>query len=315
MTHPSFVFAGTPAFAARHLAALLDAGLRPMAVLTAPDKPAGRGRQLTASPVKDVAEAANLPVWQPTSLKAPDLQASLASLKPDLLVVVAYGFLLPKAVLDIPRLGCWNVHTSLLPRWRGASPIQTAIRAGDTESGVTLMQLNEGMDTGDILIQSACPITSDMTAGDLHDRLVELGCDVLVNALPKAEAVNQKATPQDDALSTIAPKLTKAMAKLQWTLPASELVQHIHAYNPTPVAHCEYDGTIIRLLSATAEASPDPSQAPGTLLACDKSGFLVQAGEGAIRLTQWQLPGKKPQPLATCYKQPPFGLTVGCRFS
>ncbi|WP_163558278.1 methionyl-tRNA formyltransferase [Halomonas sp. NO4] len=295
------IFAGTPDFAAASLAALLDSHHRVVAVYTQPDRPAGRGRQLTASPVKRLAARHALPVRQPTTLKSPEVQAELAALEADVMVVVAYGLILPKAVLDTPRLGCLNVHASLLPRWRGAAPIQRAIEAGDTESGVTIMQMDEGLDTGDMLLTRRTPITATTTGGDLHDTLARLGAEALVEALDALAAGELAATPQPEAGVTYAAKLSKAEAELDFCEPAEPLAARIRAFNPWPVAWCALDDARLRLLMAAASARRDDEapQTPGTLLASDGEALRIAcgpAGDEVLRVTRAQLPGGKPLP-------------------
>src|SRR5690606_5561398 len=231
------VFAGTPEFAAAHLQALLDAKLNIVAVYTQPDRPAGRGQKLTPSAVKKLALQHGLPVYQPQPLRAPEAQAELAALEADLLVVVAYGLILPQAVLDLPRLGCINSHASLLPRWRGAAPIQRAIEAGDDETGVTVMQMEAGLDTGPMLLKSRTPIGVDDTGGSLHDRLAEIGPVAVLQAIEGLAAGTLEAEVQDDSLATYAHKLSKAEARIDWARPARELALMIRAFNPWPLAH------------------------------------------------------------------------------
>ena len=226
------VFAGTPDFAAAHLQALLQAGLNIVAVYSQPDRPAGRGHKLTPSAVKQLAVQHELPVYQPQTLRAPEAQAELAALQPDLLVVVAYGLILPQAVLDIPRLGCINSHASLLPRWRGAAPIQRAIEAGDAETGVTVMQMEAGLDTGPMLLKTQTPILPEDTGGSLHDRLAELGPPAVLQAIAGLAAGTLQGEVQDDSLATYAHKLGKADARIDWSRPASELALMIRAFNP-----------------------------------------------------------------------------------
>lgn len=288
----NIVFAGTPEFAAAHLRALLQSPHRVLAVYTQPDRPAGRGKHLQASPVKQLALDAGLPVEQPHSLKDPETQAALRQYRADLIVVVAYGLLLPKLVLDIPRLGCVNVHASLLPRWRGAAPIQRAIAAGDQETGVTIMQMDVGLDTGAMLMKRSCPITPRDTAQSLHDRLSDLGPSALLETL--AQFTSGRVTPieQDHSLATYAHKLNKDEGKLDWSQSAFLLDTLIRAYNPFPIAHTLSQGETLRI----HEAAPEPHRheaAPGTLLAADKALLVACGGNTALRLEQVQLPGKK----------------------
>ena len=296
------IFAGTPDFAAESLAALLASRHRVIAVYTQPDRPAGRGRKLTASPVKRLALEHELPVYQPESLKAPEAQAELAALEADLMVVVAYGLILPRAVLEIPRLGCLNVHASLLPRWRGAAPIQRAIEAGDAESGVTIMQMDEGLDTGDMLLMRRTPITTATTGGELHDSLAALGGEAVVEALDALAAEDLPATPQPEAGVTYAAKLSKAEAELDFRDPADRLAARIRAFNPWPVAWCAFGDDRLRLLMAETDdlAAGEAPTTPGTLLDHDGEALRIACGpEGCdvLRVTRAQLPGGKALPV------------------
>jgi methionyl-tRNA formyltransferase len=286
------VFAGTPDFAATHLAALLDNGHQVLAVYSQPDRPAGRGKKLVASPVKQLAVQRGLPVYQPITLKDADAQAELAALVPDLMIVVAYGLLLPQAVLDIPRLGCINVHASLLPRWRGAAPIQRAIEAGDKESGVCVMQMEAGLDTGPVLARLACPVLATDTGGSLHDRLAELGSRVLLPTLAQLATGTATAEKQDDALATYAHKLGKEEARLDFSRPAVELWQQIRAFNPFPVSWCQLpDGDRLRVWQAECDQAEHNKMA-GTVISVDASGLRVACGKGALVLTELQLPNR-----------------------
>ena len=295
MSAPRLVFAGTPEFAARHLEALLDAGLLPVAVYTQPDRPAGRGKKLTPSPVKIVAQRAGIPVLQPDSLKSGEAQAELAALEPDLMIVVAYGLILPQAILDTPRWGCINVHASLLPRWRGAAPIQRAIEAGDEETGITIMQMEAGLDTGPMLASSTLNIEPDMTGGALHDALALAGPPLLLEVLGEMPGCLAAAETQDDSLATYAAKLDKAEAQLDWTRPAGELARNIRAFNPFPVCWTTLDGERIKLWQAQPA---EGSGAPGCILEAGDEGLLVACGEAALLLTVMQLPGGKPLAVA-----------------
>lgn len=291
MTEPlRIVFAGTPEFAARHLQALLDAGHPVVGVYTQPDRPAGRGQKLMPSPVKQLASQHNIPLFQPSSLRDPMAQAELAALRPDLLLVVAYGLILPQAVLDIPRLGCINSHASLLPRWRGAAPIQRAIQAGDGESGVTLMQMEAGLDTGPMLCKVTTPISTEETAGSLHDRLAELGAQAMAAAIGPLVRGELRGEKQDDSLATYAHKLNKDEARIDWQQPATELDRQIRAFNPWPISHAQLNGETVKVLSAVPEQASGPA---GTILSANKDGLTVACGEGALRLTRLQMPGGK----------------------
>ena len=285
------VFAGTPEFAAQHLAALLAAGLPVVAVYTQPDRPAGRGHKLMPSAVKQLALQHGITVYQPQTLRDPQAQAELAALKADLLVVVAYGLILPQAVLDIPRLGCINSHASLLPRWRGAAPIQRAIEAGDQQSGVTVMRMEAGLDTGPMLLKVSTPISATDTGGSLHDRLAELGSAAVVEAVSQLAAGQLPGEAQDDSLATYAHKLNKDEARLDWSRPAVELERLIRAFNPWPLCHSSLNGEPLKVHAAQLG---DGHGQPGSILAADKNGLSVACGTGALRLTRLQLPGGKP---------------------
>ncbi|MCZ6829435.1 MAG: methionyl-tRNA formyltransferase [Gammaproteobacteria bacterium] len=287
------VFAGTPEFAASHLQALIDSQHQLLAVYTQPDRPAGRGKKLTASPVKYLAQAASIPVCQPASLKQAEAQAALAELKPDAIVVVAYGLILPQAVLDIPRYGCINMHASLLPRWRGAAPIQRAIEAGDTASGVTIMQMDAGLDTGPTLATSVLPITANMNAGQLHDALIEVGTASLVSVLDCLQDQLANASTQDDALACYAHKIEKPEAELDWCLEARTLHRKILAFNPFPVAWTQLQQQRLKVWTGEMVTTATPGRA-GEIIARDSSGITVACGEGSLRLTRLQLPGGKP---------------------
>jgi methionyl-tRNA formyltransferase len=292
------IFAGTPEFAASHLQALLDAGREIVAVYTQPDRPAGRGQKLMPSPVKQLALQHNIAVYQPQTLRDPAAQAELAALKPDLMVVVAYGLILPQVVLDTPRLGCINSHASLLPRWRGAAPIQRAIQAGDASSGVTVMQMEAGLDTGPMLLKVTTTITAEDTGGSLHDRLATLGSQAVVEAVSKLAAGELSGEVQDDSLATYAHKLNKEEARLDWSRPAVELERLVRAFNPWPICHSTLNGEPLKVLAAQLG---EGKGAPGTVLAADKIGLTVACGEGALRLTRLQLPGGKPLSFADLY--------------
>lgn len=292
MNKLKLIFAGTPDFAARHLAALLSSDHEVVAVYTQPDKPAGRGQKLTASPVKELALAHNLPVYQPASLRNEEAQAELASLGADLMVVVAYGLILPKTVLDTPRLGCINVHGSLLPRWRGAAPIQRAIWAGDAETGVTIMQMDVGLDTGAMIRKVSCPIAADETSTSLYDKLAELGPQALVDTVDVMAAGNTTAEPQDDALANYAQKLSKEEARIDWTMDAVAIERCIRAFNPWPISWCEVAGQTIKVWQAEV-IEHEHGQSAGTLLKADKQGIDIATGKGVLRLLTLQPPGKK----------------------
>lgn len=287
------VFAGTPEFAVPCVEACRASDAEVVAVYTQPDRPAGRGRKLTPSPVKQAALAAGIAVEQPESLKSVDAQQTLAAYRPDLLVVVAYGLILPRKVLAIPRLGCWNVHASMLPRWRGAAPIQRAILAGDNESGVDLMQMQAGLDTGPVLLQRRTPIARGDTGGSLHDRLSALGAEVLIEGLRRTLAGEVLvATPQPDEGVIYAHKLNKAEAKLDFNRPALELERQVRAFDPWPVAEGEIAGEPLRIWAAQA-IELDHHATPGSVLAARHEGIDLACGRGALRVTALQRAGGK----------------------
>lgn len=314
MTAPlNLIFAGTPEFAAIQLQALLGSRHRVIACYTQPDRPAGRGRKLTPSPVKALAQEHGIPVYQPVNFKNADDVAQLQALNADLMVVVAYGLILPKAVLDAPRLGCINVHASILPRWRGAAPIQRAIAAGDRETGVTLMQMDVGLDTGAMLLKVTTPISADDTGGSLHDRLAQIGAPALLETLEQLAAGAAKPQAQDNSLATYAHKLTKEEAKLDWTRSAADLHNLIRAFNPWPVTHTELDGDTIRVWKAERQTG-NHQAAPGTLLDVSRDGVTVATGDGLLRLTELQLPGGKCLPVAALLNSRADWLQAGKRF-
>ncbi|WP_252177750.1 methionyl-tRNA formyltransferase [Endozoicomonas sp. 4G] len=297
------VFAGTPDFASAHLKAVLDSQAvldgqhEIVAVYTQPDRPAGRGRKLKPSPVKELALQHDIPVFQPLSLKKEEAtRDQLAALKPDLMIVVAYGLILPKSVLAIPTYGCINVHGSILPRWRGAAPIQRAIAAGDKESGVTIMQMDEGLDTGDMLIKAHCPIHTTDTSSDLHDRLIEVGQPALIQAIDAIAKGTVTAEKQDDRYACYAHKMSKEEARIDWHQPAADLDCLVRAFNPWPVATTELEGNAIRVWEAELiEGTPD--EMPGTLIKADKSGLDIATAKGILRLTNVQLSGSRAMPV------------------
>lgn len=290
------IFAGTPEFAALHLKALLDTPHTVVGVYTQPDRPAGRGQKLIPSPVKQLAQQHGIPVFQPKTLRTPEAQTELAALEPDLMVVVAYGLILPQAVLDTPRLGCINSHASLLPRWRGAAPIERALEAGDYETGVTVMQMEAGLDTGPMLLKVTTPITSEDTGGSLHERLALLGAQALVQTVNSLETL--KPEPQQDNLATYAHKLSKEEATLDWTHPALELERRIRAFYPRLISHTLWQGETLKVHAAHLTTG---SGAPGQILAASKEGLSVACGEGALLITRVQLPGGKPLAFADLY--------------
>ena len=297
MAAPRLIFAGTPDFAVPSLRVLLDAGYTVVAVYTQPDRPAGRGRQLRASPIKTLAQAAGVPVYQPATLRDAAAQAALTALQPDLLIVAAYGLILPPAVLAIPRLDCINVHASLLPYWRGAAPIHQALKAGDAETGISLMRMEAGLDTGPVFAQAVVPIERGMTGGELHDALAMLGALTLRATLPELLAGRLTPEPQDDVLATYAAKLSKSDLELDWTRPALELERQVLAFNPHPVAQTWLEEYVLRIWRAVAEEEP-VAASPGTVLREEPSGVVVATGSGVLRLTEVQLPGGKPMSAA-----------------
>lgn len=304
------IFAGTPHFAASALDALLSSGHSLVAVLTQPDRPAGRGMQLTASPVKQLALQHGLPVLQPTTLKSAEVQQQLAAYQADVMVVAAYGLLLPTEVLQMPHHGCLNIHASLLPRWRGAAPIQRAILAGDSETGITIMQMDEGLDTGDMLSKIGCPISADDTAHTLHDKLAELGAGAIVEALQQLEHGNLERERQDDTLATYAAKLSKAEARIDWSKDAHQIDREVRAYNPFPVAFTSCRETPVKIWRASV--SDHAGGDPGTVLAVEKEGIVVACGQGALRLEVLQRPNAKALPAAQFIQG--FALRPGDRF-
>lgn len=289
------IFAGTPEFAAAALKALITAGHEIPLVLTQPDRPAGRGMKLKASPVKEVAQAHGLSVEQPENLKDAAARQPIAAAAADVMVVAAYGLILPQSVLDLPRLGCVNIHASLLPRWRGAAPIHRAIEAGDGETGITLMQMDKGLDTGAMLSRAALPILDTDTTGSLHDKLAALGAREIVTLLPRLAAGEVVAEKQDERLATYAKKIGKEDARLDWTLPAVSLDRRIRAFDPFPGAHAQFAGEAIKIWRARPVAA---SGLPGSVLAVDKEGLRVACGEGALEITQIQKPGGKRMDIA-----------------
>ncbi|MGQ0701346.1 MAG: methionyl-tRNA formyltransferase [Panacagrimonas sp.] len=307
------VFAGTPAFSVPALDALFDAGHDIVGVYTQPDRPAGRGQKLTPAAVAVRAQTLGLPVFKPERLRGVDAaQNELRALAPECMVVVAYGLILPQAVLDIPERGCINIHASLLPRWRGAAPIQRAVLAGDSETGVTIMRMDAGLDTGPMLLCESLPITPDVTAGELQERLSGLGARLIVEALHRLERDALPATVQPPEGATYASKLDKIEARLKWSLPAAELVRRVHGYNPMPGAWSELNGERIKLLRAAAYAGGASAGKPGLVVSNDETGLGVATGEGVLKILELQRPGGRPAsplsafggkaPLSACFR-------------
>ncbi|MDC7706426.1 methionyl-tRNA formyltransferase [Vogesella indigofera] len=282
------IFAGTPVFAAAALQALLDAGHDIALVLTQPDRPAGRGMKLKPSPVKELALKHGLRVEQPLTLKTPEAQALVAEVGAEVMVVAAYGLLLPKAVLEMPARGCLNIHASLLPRWRGAAPIQRAILAGDAETGITIMQMDVGLDTGDMLSIHPLTIAADDSAASLHDKLATLGADAIVATLAELDGCTPQPQPEEGV--TYAAKLSKDEARVDWTQPAADIARAIRAYNPAPGAHTLLGGEALKLWQAHAVAGTAPA---GEVLRADADGVVVGTGSGLLVLTQLQAAGGK----------------------
>ncbi len=297
------VFMGTPDFALATLQGLIDAGLHLVGAYTQPDRPKGRGKQLAPPPVKILAEKHGIPVFQPAKLRRPEAVEELRALEPDLIVVVAYGQILPQSVLDIPRLGCINVHASLLPRHRGAAPINKAIMDGDQETGITTMLMDAGLDTGDMLVKRTLAIGPDETAGELHDRLAALGRETMEETLRLLCEGSLRPEKQDDALSTYAPMLKKEDGLIDWTRDAQALHNQVRGLDPWPGAYTLLDGEVLRL----AQTRPEPgSGTPGTVMAADGTGVLIGCGTGLLRVGALQLPGRKRLPAADFLRGTPL---------
>lgn len=310
------IFAGTPLFAQLHLQALIDEGANIVAVYTQPDRPAGRGKKLQPSPVKSCAEAAGLRVLQPQTLKSEAAQAELRALQADIMIVVAYGLILPQSVLDTPRLGCINVHASLLPRWRGAAPIQRAIEAGDKNSGITIMKMEAGLDTGPMLAKAIIEISARQTGGELHDALAAVGPATLIKVLDDFPRQWAQAVEQNDKLANYAHKITKDDCLINWHLPASLLARKIRAFNPAPVCFSQLSDQRVKIWMAEAvdNATPVTPVTPGTIIQADRNGLIVACSEGALNVSRAQFPGGKPLAIVDLLNSRAKTLAPGQRF-
>lgn len=308
------VFAGTPEFASAHLQAVLDSEHEVIAVYSQPDRPAGRGQKLKPGPVKELALKYDIPVFQPKTLRNAEAQKELADLNADLMVVVAYGLILPQEVLDAPKFGCINVHGSILPRWRGAAPIQRAIEAGDKESGVTIMQMDAGLDTGDMLIKAFCPINDDDKASDLHDRLIEVGRPALTEAIDAISEGTIQPVKQNDDEANYAHKMTREEACLNWNKSAQQLVCQVRAFNPWPVTTTRMDELNIRVWEAEAVAE-NSDQEPGSLVKADKNGLDIACASGILRITKLQLAGSRAMGVQDLLNSKKELFPVGKQFS
>lgn len=309
------IFAGTPEFAKTALDRLVEEHFDVIAVYTAPDKPAGRGRHLHMSAVKTFATSHSIPIYQPTTLRDSIEQQKLRDLNPDIMVVAAYGLLLPKPVLSIPKYGCINIHASLLPRWRGAAPIQRAIMAGDEITGITIMQMDEGLDTGDILLQTPYQMDNDETSETLFNRLAQIGAQALFDALKTIEKNNAHPTPQKPELSCYATKISKAEALIDWGNSAAQLDRNIRAFNPWPVAYSYLDNELIRIWKATPiDNCQDMHMLPGTIVGTTQDAIQVLTGEGVLSLTELQFAGGKRLAVNAILHAKPEKFAVGKRW-
>lgn len=310
MSSLNIVFAGTPEFGVPCLDALIHSSHHLSAIYTQPDRPAGRGRKMQASAVKEWALAHDIPVYQPLNFKNPDAVAELAALKPDLMIVIAYGLILPQAVLDIPRLGCVNVHASLLPRWRGASPIQQAVLHGDTHSGVTIMQMDAGMDTGDMLVKVECPIADTDTAGNLHDNLARLSAAPLLETIDLLASGQARPESQEESLVTYAKKINKEDGCIDWNNAAVIIDRQIRAFYPWPIAYTVLGEEQLRVYKASV-VTLQSKAAPGTVVQLDKKGMLVATGEGGLLIEKIQFPSAKAVSVADWLNSGKTQLHVG----
>jgi methionyl-tRNA formyltransferase len=308
MHAPRLIFAGTPAFAVPSLRALIRSGQAPVAVYTQPDRPSGRGRKTRPSPVKTTALDAGIPVHQPPTLRDASAGAKLVALEADLMIVAAYGLILPQTALDAPRLGCVNIHASLLPRWRGAAPIQRAILAGDEATGICIMRMEAGLDTGPVFRCREVAIAADDTGGSLHDRLAAVGADLLLEVLPGILDGSLAPVPQDHARATYAKKLEKAEAAVDWSRDAPSIERQVRAFNPWPVAQTRLDGEVLRLW--LARALPGSGGPPGAVLHAGREGIDVATGDGLLRILSLQAPGKRPVDAAAFVNSRDLGGTI-----
>lgn len=307
-------FAGTPDFSATHLLAVLESSHEIIAVYTQPDRPSGRGKKLHASPVKEIAERYSIPVYQPISLRSDEQEKILLGLNPDLMAVVAYGLILPKPILQIPKYGCLNVHASLLPRWRGAAPIERALLAGDTESGVTVMQMDEGLDTGDILLREKVSIEESDSRVDLEQKLCVVGKRALVHALDNLLDIQSKAVKQEDSESTYARKLEKSEALIEWNNTAEQVSRQVRAGIGRYPAYSFIDGQRLRILDVAPLAISESRQ-PGNIVSVSKDSFTVSCSNSSIRVNAVQLPGKKPMAVRDVMNSRPTLFQSGSQFS
>lgn len=317
-TRLKIIFAGTPHFAAHHLQALLDSEHEIVAVYTQPDRPSGRGKKLTPSPVKTLALEYGVPVEQPPTLKTAESQAGVSAYNADVMVVVAYGLLLPQAVLDTPKYGCLNVHGSLLPRWRGAAPIQRAIEAGDKETGITIMQMDKGLDTGDMLHRVSCAIEPRETSASLHDKLMLLGSPALLSVLDQLSSDSIVPKAQNNALACYAEKITKEEAAIQWQEPAAIIAQKIRAFNPFPVAYSFLQNDRIKIYTAQVceqFSEKNSHKAAGEIISVSDQGLHIACGEHSLLITVLQMPNKKALPIAELLKGYADRFVVGDKFS
>ncbi|MEP1448338.1 MAG: methionyl-tRNA formyltransferase [Paraglaciecola sp.] len=303
------IFAGTPEFAALHLQALIDSEHDIIAVYSQPDRPAGRGKKLQASAVKNLALQHDIPIFQPESLKTHESQQALVELDADIMVVVAYGLILPNAVLEAPRLGCLNVHGSLLPKWRGAAPIQRSLWAGDSETGVTVMQMDEGLDTGAMLLKHSLTISRDDTSATLYQKLAEMGPKALLETLDSLNEIRPQI--QDDKLASYAKKLSKEEAQIDWHLSAEQIERNIRAFNPWPVAFFTLNDANIKVYASEVVKSNSADTPPGEIIKSDKQGILVTTGNNSLLITKLQLPGKKPMLAADVLNGRADWFTIG----